>query len=107
MRTNSAESAPLLAPKPAPGTPRTEALDGDIADGSKVVTKMKSMPTEDPLFGKGVIRADGAAIHTAYLFEVKKPEESKRPWDYYKLIATIPGEEAFRPMADGGCPLVK
>jgi branched-chain amino acid transport system substrate-binding protein len=85
----------------------TEALDGDIADGSKVVTKMKSMPTEDPLFGKGVIRADGAAIHTAYLFEVKKPEESKRPWDYYKLIATIPGEEAFRPMADGGCPLVK
>jgi branched-chain amino acid transport system substrate-binding protein len=83
-----------------------EALDGDIADGSKVVAKMKTMPTEDPLFGKGVIRADGTAIHTAYLFEVKKPEESKRPFDYYKLLATIPGDEAFRPMSAGGCPLV-
>jgi branched-chain amino acid transport system substrate-binding protein len=82
-----------------------EAL-GDVTDGAKVVAKMKSMPTDDPLFGQGTIRADGMAIHTAYLFEVKKPEESKRPWDYYKLIAKIPGEEAFRPMAAGGCPLV-
>jgi branched-chain amino acid transport system substrate-binding protein len=83
-----------------------EALNGDIADGAKVVAKMKSMPTDDPLFDKGTIRPDGMAIHTAYLFEVKSPEESKKPWDYYKLIATIPGEEAFRPMSEGGCSLV-
>ncbi len=83
-----------------------EAL-GDAADGAKVVAKMKEIPTDDPLFGKGEIRADGRKIHQAYLVEVKTPEESKRPWDYYKLIATVPGNEAFRPLADGGCPLVK
>ena len=82
-----------------------EALKGD--DGTKVIAKMKEMPTDDPLFGKGTIRADGRKIHPAYLFEVKKPSESKRPWDYYKLRATIPAEQAFRPMAEGGCPLVK
>lgn len=83
-----------------------EAL-GDAADGAKVVAKMKEIPTDDPLFGKGEIRADGRKIHQAYLVEVKTPEELKRPWDYYKLIATVPGNEAFRPLADGGCPLVK
>ncbi len=82
-----------------------EALKTD--DGTKVVAKMKEMPTDDPLFGKGTIRADGRKIHPAYLFEVKKPAESKGPWDYYKLRATIPADQAFRPLADGGCPLVK
>lgn len=76
-------------------------------DGTKVVEKMKSMPTEDRLFGKGTIRADGRKIHDMYLFEVKKPEESKGPWDYVKLRATIPANEAYRPLDQGGCPLVK
>ncbi len=76
------------------------------ADGKAVVQKMKSMPTDDPLFGKGNIRADGRKIHDMYLFEVKKPAESKGAWDYYKLRATIPAAEAFRPLKDGGCPLV-
>ena len=82
-----------------------EALKSD--DGTKVIAKMKEMPTDDPLFGKGTIRADGRKIHPAYLVEVKKPAESKGPWDYYKIRATIPAEQAFRPMADGECPLVK
>jgi branched-chain amino acid transport system substrate-binding protein len=77
------------------------------ADGAAVVAKMKSMPTEDKLFGKGEIRSDGRHIHPMYLFEVKSPAESKAPWDYYKLRATIPANEAFRPLADGGCPLAK
>jgi branched-chain amino acid transport system substrate-binding protein len=82
------------------------ALKSD-GDGAAVVAKMKEMPTDDRLFGKGSIRADGRKIHPMYLFEVKKPAESKGPWDYYKLRATIPAEEAFRPVADGACPLVK
>ena len=82
-----------------------EALKSD--DGTKVVAKMKEMPTDDPLFGKGTIRADGRKIHPAYLVEVKKPSESKGPWDYYKVRATIPADQAFRPLKDGGCPLVK
>src|ERR1700691_5131225 len=76
------------------------------ADGKAVVAKMKDMPTDDPLFGKGYIRADGRKIHPAYLFEVKTPEESKYPGDDYKLRATIPAEEAFRPMKDEHCPMV-
>jgi branched-chain amino acid transport system substrate-binding protein len=76
-------------------------------DGAKVVAKMKETPTEDPLFGQGSIRADGRKIHDMYLFEVKKPAESKQPWDYYKVRATIPAAEAFRPIAAGDCPLVK
>jgi branched-chain amino acid transport system substrate-binding protein len=76
------------------------------ADGKAVVAKMKAMPTDDPLFGKGMIRADGRKIHPAYLFEVKKPEESKYPGDVYKLRATIPADQAFRPMKDDHCPLV-
>lgn len=83
------------------------ALGGNPHDGAKVVAKMKELPTDDPLFGKGVIQANGRKIHPAYLFEVKKPEESKGPWDYYKLVATIPAEEAFRPLAESECPLVK
>ena len=83
-----------------------EALKSD-ADGKAVVAKMKEMPTDDKLFGKGTVRADGRKIHPMYLFEVKTPAESKGPWDYYKVRATIPAEEAFRPLADGGCPLVK
>ena len=84
-----------------------EALGGNPHDGAKVVAKMKEMPTDDPLFGKGIIRIDGRTIHPAYLFQVKSPAESKYPWDYYKLIATIPAEEAFRPLAESPCPLVK
>lgn len=80
---------------------------GSDADGAKIVAKMKEMPTDDRLMGKGSIRADGRKIHDMYLFEVKKPAESKGPWDYYKVRATIPAAEAFRPLADGGCPLVK
>jgi branched-chain amino acid transport system substrate-binding protein len=75
-------------------------------DGKAVVAKMKDIPTDDPVFGKGYIRADGRKIHPAYLFEVKKPEESKYPGDVYKLRATIPAEEAFRPLKDGNCPMV-
>jgi len=82
-----------------------EALKSD--DGTKVIAKMKEMPTDDPLFGKGTVRVDGRKIHPAYLFEVKKPAESKGPWDYYKTRATIPADQAFRPLKDGECPLVK
>ncbi len=84
-----------------------EALGGNPHDGAKVAAKMKEMPTDDPLFGKGMIRVDGRKIHPVYLFEVKKPSESKGPWDYYTLKATIPAEEAFRPLAESACPLVK
>ncbi|MFM8575444.1 MAG: ABC transporter substrate-binding protein [Limnohabitans sp.] len=76
-------------------------------DGTKVAAKMKELPTDDPLFGKGSVRPDGRKIHPAYLFEVKKPGESKGPYDYYKLVATIPANEAFRPLAESECPLVK
>ena len=76
-------------------------------DGTKVIASMKNKSFEDPLFGKSMIRDDGRNIHAAYLFQVKTPAESKGPWDYYKLRATIPADEAFRPLKDGGCPLVK
>jgi len=76
-------------------------------DGTKVVAQMKKMPTDDPLFGKGTIREDGRKIHPAYLVEVKKPAESKGPYDYYKIRTTIPADQAFRPLKDGGCELVK
>jgi branched-chain amino acid transport system substrate-binding protein len=82
-----------------------DALKSD--DGTRVIAKMKAMPTDDPLFGKGIIRQDGRKIHPMYLFEVKKPSESNGPWDFYKLRATIPADEAFRPMDQGECPLVK
>jgi branched-chain amino acid transport system substrate-binding protein len=82
-----------------------EALKAD--DGTKIIAKMKETPTDDPLFGKGTIRPDGRKVHPAYLFEVKKPAESKGAWDYYKLRTTIPAEQAFRPVDQGDCPLVK
>ncbi len=75
-------------------------------DAKTVMDWMKANPTDDPLFGKGTIRADGRKIHDMYLFEVKKPSESKGPWDLYNKLATIPGEQAFKPMNQGGCPLV-
>ena len=82
------------------------AAVGSAADGRKVVDKMKEMPTDDPLFGKGAILLNGRKIHDVYVFQVKSPEESKYPGDVYKLRTTIPAEEAFRPLKDGGCPLV-
>jgi branched-chain amino acid transport system substrate-binding protein len=82
-----------------------EALKGD--DGTRVIAKMKDTPTDDPLFGKGTIRADGRKVHPMYLFEVKQPSESKGAWDYYKTRATIPADQAFRPVDQGDCPLVK
>ena len=75
------------------------------ADGKAVVAEMKKLPTDDPLFGKGTIRADGRKLHPVYLFEVKAPDESKHPGDFYTLRATIPANEAFRPLKDGNCPL--
>ena len=84
-----------------------EALGGNPRDGAKVVAKMKELPTDDPLFGKGPLRADGRRLIPAYLFEVKKPEESKGAWDYYKLVATIAPEDAAKPLEASDCPLVK
>ena len=84
-----------------------DKMGGNPHDGAKIAAAMKEMPTDDPLFGKGVIREDGRKVHPAYLFEVKKPSESKGPWDYYKLISTIPASEAFRPLAESACPTVK
>jgi len=84
-----------------------EALGSNPHDGAKVVAKMKEIPTDDPLFGKGPLRADGRRLIPAYLFEVKKPEESKGPWDYYKLVATIAPEDAAKPLEASDCPLVK
>lgn len=80
---------------------------GASGDGKAVVEEMKKLPTDDPLFGKGTIRSDGRKLHNMYLFEVKKPEESKYPWDYYKLVKTIPPAEAWRPLEDGGCDFLK
>ena len=80
---------------------------GDDSDGKKVVDQMKRMTFDDPLFGTVKVRQDGRAIHDMYLMEVKKPSESKYPWDYYKLRVTIPADDAFRPLDQGNCPLVK
>ena len=77
------------------------------ADGMRLVAEMKATPTDDPLFGKGEIRADGRKIHPTYLFEVKSPAESKEPWDYYNIVKKIPADQAFRPLERGLCPLVK
>ncbi|KRE03365.1 ABC transporter permease [Bosea sp. Root670] len=76
-------------------------------DAAAVVAKMKELPTDDPLFGKGSVRADGRKMHDMYLFEVKKPSESKGPWDYYKQVAVLPADQAFRPLSESECPLVK
>jgi branched-chain amino acid transport system substrate-binding protein len=84
-----------------------DALGSNPDDGAKVVAKMKEMPVDDAIFGKGNIREDGRNIHPAYLFQVKKPSESKGPWDYYITKATIPADQAFRPLSESECPLVK
>ncbi len=84
-----------------------EALGGNPHDGVKVVDKMKSIPTDDPLFGKGEVQPNGRAIHPAYLFEVKKPSESKAPWDFYKLVGTVSADQAFTPLAQSKCALLK
>ncbi len=84
-----------------------EALGASPVDGAGVVAKMKAMPTDDQAFGKGYVREDGRKIHPAYLLQVKKLEESKYPWDYARILATIPAEEAFRPLSQSDCPLVK
>jgi branched-chain amino acid transport system substrate-binding protein len=76
-------------------------------DGRAVVARMKAMPTDDDAFGRGTIREDGRKMHPAYLVEVKKPEESTGPFDYYKLLQTTPAEEAFRPLSEGGCPMIR
>jgi branched-chain amino acid transport system substrate-binding protein len=86
---------------------KTIAQTKSDADGKAIVAKMKELPTDDPLFGKGTIREDGRKIHPMHLFEVKSPDASKGAWDYYKLVATIPAAEAFRPLDQGDCPLVK
>ena len=85
-----------------------KAVDAlDDKDSAKVMEWMKANPSEDPLFGKGEIRADGRHVHDMYLFRVKKPEESKGDYDYFETLATIPAAEAFRPLNEGDCPLVK
>ena len=76
-------------------------------DGAATIARLKATPTDDDCFGPGTIRADGRKLHPCHLFEVKKPSESKAPWDYYKLLATTPADEAFRPLKDGNCPLIK
>ena len=77
------------------------------ADGIKLVDAMKAIPTDDPLFGKGVIRADGRKIHPMYLLATKTPEESKDDWDYFKVVSTVKPEDAWRPIEKGGCPFLK
>ena len=77
------------------------------SDGRAVVARMKAMPTDDDCFGVGKIREDGRKIEPSYLFQAKAPAESKSPWDGLKLVATTPADEAFRPMSEGGCSLVK
>ncbi|SFU45690.1 branched-chain amino acid transport system substrate-binding protein [Methylobacterium sp. 174MFSha1.1] len=79
--------------------------DAGTVEGDKVVATMRKAPIEDPLFGTVTIRPDGRAVHDMYLYEVKAPSESKRPYDYYTLVTTIAGDQAFRPLKDGGCPM--
>jgi branched-chain amino acid transport system substrate-binding protein len=83
-----------------------DKLSGEAGDGAKVVATMKAMPTDDPLFGKGLIRADGRKIHPNYVLRTKTASASKERWDYFDVIATIPAEQSFRPIKDGNCPLV-
>jgi branched-chain amino acid transport system substrate-binding protein len=83
------------------------AAGADPTDGRALVAAMKAMPTDDPIYGPGVIRSDGRKMHPVFLFATKSPAESTGPWDFYKVLATIPPEQAFRSLADGKCPLVK
>jgi branched-chain amino acid transport system substrate-binding protein len=83
-----------------------DKLSGEASDGARVVATMKAMPTDDPLFGKGLIRADGRKIHPNYVLRTKTASASKERWDYFDVIATVPAEQSFRPIKDGNCPLV-
>ena len=83
------------------------AKAANMVEGDKVVAQMVKTPVDDELFGKVTIRPDGRAIHDMYVFKVKTPAESKSRDDLYNLVETIPAEQAFRPLADGGCPMVK
>ena len=84
------------------------AKSGNANDGAAVISTLRAAGVfEDPLFGKTSVRADGRVIHDMYLVEVKKPDESKKPYDYYKVVSVIPGDRAFRPLSEGACPLVK
>jgi branched-chain amino acid transport system substrate-binding protein len=109
-------------PDAKPDTPQAGAYAGTLhylktlaamggaaakADGVAIVNRMKAMPFDDDAFGTGTIRQDGRAIFNAYLFQVKKPSESAGPWDLYKTLAVTPGEQAFRPLAEGHCSFVK
>jgi branched-chain amino acid transport system substrate-binding protein len=82
-----------------------QALDSD--DGAQVIAQMKKMPIDDKLFGRVTVRQDGRAVHDMFLYQVKSPQESRAPWDYYKLLSTVPAEQAFRPIEQGGCPMIK
>ncbi len=85
-----------------------KAIDAaQTRDGAKIVAKMKELPTDDVTFGKGRIREDGRHMHPMHLWQVKTPEESKAPWDYAKLVKTIPADEAWRPLDQGNCPFIK
>jgi branched-chain amino acid transport system substrate-binding protein len=84
-----------------------QKLNGNADDGSKVVATMKDTPTDDPLFGQGLIRVDGRKIHQNYILRTKSVTASKGPWDYFDIIATVPATESFRPLSEGNCPLVK
>jgi branched-chain amino acid transport system substrate-binding protein len=79
---------------------------GSPANGRAIVAAMKAAPTDDPLYGRGTIREDGRKVHPMYLLQVKSPAESKSEWDVFKVVATIEADQAFRPLKDGGCPLV-
>jgi branched-chain amino acid transport system substrate-binding protein len=81
------------------------ARAGGAEDGRAVVAAMKAAPTEDPLFGRGTVRQDGRKIHPVHLMEVKSPEESRGEWDFFKRVGTVPAEDAYRPLAEGRCPL--
>jgi branched-chain amino acid transport system substrate-binding protein len=83
------------------------AVTKSAADGVKLVDEMKAIPTDDPLFGKGIIRVDGRKLHPIYLYKAKTPAESKYDWDYFALVSTIKPEDAFRELDKGGCPFVK
>jgi branched-chain amino acid transport system substrate-binding protein len=83
------------------------AKAANTIEGDKVVAQMRSAPIDDPLFGRVVVRPDGRAVHAMYVSRVKAPTQSKGRYDVYDLLETIPPDRAFRPIDQGGCPLVK
>jgi branched-chain amino acid transport system substrate-binding protein len=76
-------------------------------DAAKVAAKMREIPIDDFFASQGVLRADGRMVHDMYLVQVKTPTESKYAWDYYKVVKSVPGEQAFRPLSESECPLVR